>query len=38
MKINSFRNWEARATLLLADESGMSTVEYSMIELCTLGT
>ncbi len=25
MKINSFRNWEARATLLLTDESGMSS-------------
>lgn len=30
MKINSFRTWEARATLLLADESGMSTVEYAI--------
>ncbi|GAA2410747.1 DUF4244 domain-containing protein [Mycolicibacterium llatzerense] len=30
MKINSFRNWEARATLLLTDESGMSTVEYAI--------
>jgi len=30
MRINSFRNWEARATLLLTDESGMSTVEYAI--------
>lgn len=37
MRINSFRNWEARATLLLTDESGMSTVEYAINEFCTLG-
>jgi ATP-dependent exoDNAse (exonuclease V) alpha subunit len=30
MKMTSFRNWEARATLLLTDESGMSTVEYAI--------
>jgi len=30
MRINSFRNWEARVTLLLTDESGMSTVEYAI--------
>jgi len=30
MKMTSFRNWEARATLLLNDESGMSTVEYAI--------
>ena len=29
MKMNSFRALEARATMLLTDESGMSTVEYS---------
>ncbi|OKH80219.1 hypothetical protein EB75_20930 [Mycobacterium sp. ST-F2] len=30
MKINRIRAWEARATLLLTDESGMSTVEYAI--------
>ena len=30
MKMNSFRALEARATMLLADESGMSTVEYAI--------
>ena len=30
MKMNSFRNWEARVTMLLTDESGMSTVEYAI--------
>lgn len=30
MKMTSFRALEARATLLLADESGMSTVEYAI--------
>ncbi|RUP28740.1 MULTISPECIES: DUF4244 domain-containing protein [Mycolicibacterium] len=30
MKLTSFRALEARATLLLADESGMSTVEYAI--------
>lgn len=30
MKINRIRTWEARATLLLTDESGMSTVEYAI--------
>ncbi|MGX9675025.1 DUF4244 domain-containing protein [Mycobacterium sp. HM-7] len=30
MKMTNFRNWEARVTLLLADESGMSTVEYAI--------
>ncbi|MUL46058.1 DUF4244 domain-containing protein [Mycobacterium sp. CBMA293] len=30
MRINSFRRLEARATLLLTDESGMSTVEYAI--------
>ncbi|WP_396885691.1 DUF4244 domain-containing protein [Mycolicibacterium sp. CBMA 226] len=30
MKMNRFRAWEARATLLLADERGMSTVEYAI--------
>ncbi|MUL79723.1 DUF4244 domain-containing protein [Mycobacterium sp. CBMA226] len=28
--MNRFRAWEARATLLLADERGMSTVEYAI--------
>ncbi|TLH61154.1 DUF4244 domain-containing protein [Mycolicibacterium phocaicum] len=28
--MTSFRALEARATLLLADESGMSTVEYAI--------
>jgi len=30
MKMTSFRALEARATMLLADESGMSTVEYAI--------
>ncbi|KAB7756784.1 DUF4244 domain-containing protein [Mycolicibacterium mucogenicum] len=30
MKMNSFRALEARATMLLTDESGMSTVEYAI--------
>ena len=30
MKLTSFRALEARATMLLADESGMSTVEYAI--------
>jgi Protein of unknown function (DUF4244) len=30
MKMNRFRAWEARAALLLADERGMSTVEYAI--------
>lgn len=30
MKLNSFRTLEARATMLLTDESGMSTVEYAI--------
>ena len=30
MKLTSFRALEARATLLLADESGLSTVEYAI--------
>ncbi|GCA97123.1 DUF4244 domain-containing protein [Mycolicibacterium sp. NCC-Tsukiji] len=30
MKMTSFRALGARATMLLADESGMSTVEYAI--------
>ncbi|BBX84948.1 DUF4244 domain-containing protein [Mycolicibacterium aubagnense] len=30
MTLNSFRTLEARATMLLTDESGMSTVEYAI--------
>ncbi|MDX1878497.1 DUF4244 domain-containing protein [Mycolicibacterium sp. 141076] len=30
MKMTSFRALEARATMLLTDESGMSTVEYAI--------
>lgn len=30
MKMNSFRALEARVTMLLTDESGMSTVEYAI--------
>ncbi len=30
MKLNSFRALEARVTMLLTDESGMSTVEYAI--------
>lgn len=30
MRMTSFRALEARATMLLADESGMSTVEYAI--------
>ena len=30
MKMNSFRALEARTTMLLTDESGMSTVEYAI--------
>ncbi|MBN9634432.1 MAG: DUF4244 domain-containing protein [Actinobacteria bacterium] len=30
MKLNIIRTLEARATMLLTDESGMSTVEYAI--------
>ncbi|MEN4447336.1 DUF4244 domain-containing protein [Mycobacterium sp. SM3041] len=30
MKMTSFRALEARVTMLLTDESGMSTVEYAI--------
>ncbi|MHA7666438.1 DUF4244 domain-containing protein [Mycolicibacterium sp. HS_4_1] len=30
MKLNIIRTLEARATVLLTDESGMSTVEYAI--------
>ena len=33
--VNMFRALMARMTLLVADESGMSTVEYSIVSLYT---
>jgi hypothetical protein len=34
--VNMFRALMARMTLLVADESGMSTVEYSIVESYTI--
>lgn len=36
--INKFREFAARVAVLAADESGMSTVEYSSVQLYTHGT
>lgn len=35
--INKFREFAARAAVLAADESGMSTVEYANVALYTPG-
>lgn len=35
MKGNIFGRWHARITVLVVDETGMSTVEYAAIDDCT---